>query len=321
MRQMGLSVEHPEPEVRSGGAGLRDAADIEPDEAYFARLRSGFGACGVSLSIGPVGMRLEGLSREQAAWMADVYRPFVIDAAESPDMTITLHPAGVDAFLRLPADGSAEIYRMGRRARGSRLHLWSYEFAGRVDSEPRRAALALVSSAGPLFERGLENFLRVLTASIVVERGGFLLHGSGVVRRRRAYVFFGPSGSGKTTVTHLCPHDTILSDDLTLVVPHDGAYVAAGIPFGMAFHRVPETRACFPIASLNRLVKSERVARERLTGARALAEVAGCLPFVMQEPQRAARALAAAGRALREVPVYRLRFRRDDSFWSVVQES
>src|SRR2546422_11646120 len=71
-------------------------------------------------------------------------------------------------------------------------------------------------------------------------------------------LFRSPSGSGKTTVTHLSPGDQVLSDDLTLVVRTRGRYEAAGIPFGMAHHRVPDTSGSFPIASLNRLVQRDR---------------------------------------------------------------
>ena len=145
------------------------------------------------------------------------------------------------------------------------------------------------------------------------------MHGSGIVRGGAAYVFFGPSGSGKTTVTHLSPQDTILSDDLTLIVPSEEGYAAVGIPFGMAHHRTPQTSASFPLASLNRLEQTDQeVHAEPIEGARALAELAGSLPFVMQEKEQAARALETARRVLESVPAYRLHFRRDDAFWNVV---
>src|SRR5207247_1225576 len=128
--------------------------DLVPGDDYFGGLNQPFGPVCLDLGIGPLRMRLDGLSPRQAEQMRWRVRPF----------------------------------------------------------------LALVRAEGPLFDRGLENFLRILTASHILESGGFLLHASGVVRAGRAYVFFGPSGSGKTTVTHLSPGDQVLSDDLTLVV-------------------------------------------------------------------------------------------------------
>jgi hypothetical protein len=305
--------------VESGQTVSRE--DFLPGDDYFASLREPFGSSEVSLSIGPVRLRLEGLAPEQAESLALRFRPFLGAAEDEGAVSIGLMRAGVDGFLRTPVGGAKEIYRIGSRREGERLALWSYEFAGWLEASGRRAVLALAHRDGHLFERGLENFLRVLTASFILEEGGFLLHGSGVVRGGRAYIFFGPSGSGKTTVTHLSPEDTVLSDDLTLVARARGGYQAAGIPFGLAHQRTPQTASSFPIASLNRLVQSPDVRREPLLGARAVAEVAGSLPFVMQEAGRAALAMEVVGRALLSLPVYRLHFRRDDSFWDVVEET
>jgi len=117
-----------------------------------------------------------------------------------------------------------------------------------------------------LFDRGLENYLRTLTASLILDRGGLLVHSAAVVRGGRAYLFFGPSGSGKTTVTRLSPRDMVLSDDLALVLPAREGFVVAGIPFGMAHHHVPDTNDSFPLVALLRLVQSKDVLRQRLEG-------------------------------------------------------
>ena len=305
-------------EVESAAVGARD--DFVPGDDYFAALKEPFGTESLGLGIGPLCLRLDGLSWRQAANLEHRFRPFVGHPAGIPDVRVSLRPARVKGFLSSPEVGRLETYRLESRARDDRTALWSYEFAGTVEPARRRALLALVEPEGPLFDRGLENFLRVLTASFSLESGGFLLHASAVVRHGRSYVFFGPSGSGKTTVTRLSPEDVVLSDDLTLVVHTCGHYAASGIPFGMAHHRVPDTNGSFPIASLNRLVQSREVRREPLVGARAVAEVASSLPFVMQETGQAQRAVEVVARALRETPAYRLHFRPDASFWDAVQE-
>ncbi len=300
---------------------MNGPADFLPTQGYFARARKSFGPASVTLAFGGLRMRLEGLGEMQSDLVRRRFGPFLQDGDGDPDVSVSLRRAGVDSFLRLRSDGIPETYRLGMRLKGSRLEVWSYEFAGWVDRVDRRALVALVSTSRSRFARGMENFLRVLTASFILDRGGFLLHAAGIVRGGRAYVFFGPSGSGKTTVTDLSPEDTVLSDDLTLVVRRAGRYEAAGIPFGLAHHKVPATRACFPIASLNRLVKSPTLDRQPLTGARALAEVSASLPFVMQDKQQACRALEVVGRALAEIPAHELRFRRDSTFWGVIQET
>jgi hypothetical protein len=295
--------------------------DFEPGDDYFSLPREPFGDRRLRVRVGPLGFDLTGLSGDQHALLATRFRPFVESSAEAGHaaLTIGFSRAGVGGFLAMPREGP-EIYRMGRRVTGSRIAIWAYEFAGTADTDTRLAELALVPAGGPEFERGAENFLRVLTALYILEHGGLLVHGAGVVRDGCAHVFFGPSGSGKTTVTRLSPGDTILSDDLTLVVPAAGGYAAAGIPFGMAHHAVPDTSGLFPLAGLHRLVQSPEVRREPLTGALALAELASCLPFVMQDPGRVGAALSNASRLVSSVPVGRLLFRRDPSFWEAAQE-
>src|SRR5712692_2638871 len=203
--------------------------DFHPGPDYFSRSGESFGRDSIDLIIGPIRMRLLGLAGDQAEALGERFRPFTAEGRGEPDLSITLRPAGVPGFLTMRGEGPSETYRLESRVDGGGAHLWSYELAGRLESGTGRAMLDLVEPQGELFERGLENFLRVMTASFIVTRGGFLLHGSGVVRKGRAYIFFGPSGAGKTTITALSPADTILSDDLTLVVRReDGGYGAAG---------------------------------------------------------------------------------------------
>jgi len=296
------------------------ASDYVPDEGWFARERPEFGTASLCLAVGGLRFVLQGLSGEQHARLERQYQPFVTaEESATPPLRLRLTRAGRDRFLALPEHGG-EIYRMGRRAGANGRDWWSYEFAGRIRSQDRAAELSLVAAEGPLFDRGLENFLRAMTASFVLEEGGLLLHAATVVRAGRAYVFFGPSGAGKTTVTRLSATDTVLSDDMTLVLPGPRGFEAVGIPFGMAHHHVPDTREAFPIAGLHRLVQSPAVERTAMSGAAALAELTTCLPYVCEDREEAARSLDIAGRLLAAVPVWRLFFRKDDSFWNVIQE-
>jgi hypothetical protein len=296
--------------------------DFVPGEEWFAARREPFGSASVDLGVGPLRFRLDGLSEQQADRLGARFRPFIAPRAAHavPDLTLRLSHAGRAQFLRLPA-GRHEIYRLERRSRLDVRDAWSYEFAGRLSLSRREADLALIEESGAQFDRGLENYLRTLTASLILERGGLLVHAAAVVRDGRGYLFFGPSGSGKTTVTRLSPGDTVLSDDLALVLPAREGFVVTGIPFGMAHHHVPDTNDSFPLVALLRLVQSKDVLRQALTGARALAELSSCLPFCMQDRTEAARALENAGRLLGVVPAWRLFFREDDAFWKVVEEA
>ncbi len=306
--------------VLSPPAGLLTEArgDHRPTPLWFDAARVPFGDRSLDLKFGPVRFRIDGLAPNQAADLAGRFRPFLDAGTGAQRVTVRLELAEIDHFLREPAAGTVENYRLEHRRDEKGLAIWSYEFAGRLDLATGRARLALVEGEGARFDRGLENFLRVLTASYILDGGGFLLHGAGVVRDGEAHIFFGPSGSGKTTVTDLSPHDVVLSDDLTLIVRTDRGYEAAGIPFGMAHHRVPGTTGSFPVAGFYKLVQAPQVRREPVPYSLAVAEVAACLPFVMQEGAQVVIALDNLARALTQIPVYRLEFRKDPSFWGAI---
>ena len=301
------------------GQDRPNRGDFNPDASWFESSRPAFGQGTLALRIGPLRFDLEGLSERQRERFADQYRPFLAAGSGAADLVVRTTRAGVESFLEVQ-DLAAEVYRMPARRDGRARRWWSYEFAGSLSGDRRHAELALVDEEGPRFDRGSENFLRVLTAGFILERGGLLLHGATVVRGGRAYVFFGPSGAGKSTVTRLSPDDLVLSDDLTLLVREAGAFRAAGIPFGMAHHHVPESNEAFSIAGLHRLVQSPEVRRERLAGAAAMAEVVASLPFVLLDGEDPRPAMENAARLVAEVPLWSLQFRKDDAFWSVIEE-
>ena len=308
---MGVSITTP----------IAEAADCNPEIGWLDLPRRPFGSEAIGLRIGSLRFRMEGLRSSQSEALRGLYAPF-LDEDAGPgraDLAIRIGDAGVERFLALPR-GRAENYRLETRRRAGAEDFWSYEFAGTLRLGRAQADLALVSGEGALFHRGLENFLRIMTATYILDRGGLLLHAAAIVRHGRAHVFFGPSGAGKTTVTSLSPDDLALSDDLTLVVRHGASgFRAAGIPFGMAHHVVPATRDEFPIAGLYRLVQSQEVRRDALSGAGGLAEIGACLPFVMQDPTHAGIALATAASLLDAVPAWRLSFRKDGSFWRCIE--
>src|SRR2546426_8492093 len=145
--------------------------DFHPDEAYFALPRRSFGDTSVVIAIGPLRMVLTGLARGQASLLRTRFEPFVVPPASSPDLRVSVRDAGVEAFLRSPEVGVAETYRLKSRTSGRRVVLWSYEFAGWFNPVSREAGVSLVAPEGPLFERGMENFLRVLVASLSLDLG------------------------------------------------------------------------------------------------------------------------------------------------------
>jgi len=184
----------------------------------------------------------------------------------------------------------------------------------RIDAGQRRAELYL-RCAQPLVQ--LEYFLRLVYALLAYEQDGLLLHASGIVRRGLALAFFGYSGSGKSTIARFSDQNAVLNDDLLLLLPQGGKWVAHATPFwnpGIQ-HKVVGSA---PLAGLLRLVQDSQVYLERLHEPLAVAELFACLPVVSADPDRSAGLLQRCQAILGAVPAYRLHFLPDDTFWKVI---
>jgi hypothetical protein len=307
------------------GRSLIDSAvqDLEfhPRAEYFTRSLKRRGGSTLRIRFAGVGFGLDGLSSEDAALIRARFGVFVKEGEPLPgDARIEVLDADVPAFLRMnsTAGGPAEAYRLEQCWEGSRLIAYSYEFAGWFDREGLEGQLALVSCGTDMLQRSVENYLRSLTAHRVLERGGFLLHGAGVVRDGGAHVFFGPSGSGKTTVTVLSEGDLILGDDLILIQEQKEELRAWPVPFRGVFRESPVEEGSFPLLGFYRLVQAPSDFLETLSAARGVAELMGSLPFVM-EGGSGSSALEAVGRAVARVPVHRLHFRKSPDFWRLLE--
>lgn len=179
-----------------------------------------------------------------------------------------------------------------------------------------RAMLALATAGA---EGGLEYFLRIACALLAFHRGGLLLHAAGLLVDGQVHLFTGVSGSGKSTVTALSPHALALSDDLVLLRPGETGWIAHGTPFWN-----PETAAragqtaSGPAAGIYKLVQAADVRVEALSPAAAAAELAANCPVVNGRPELLPELLARCRSLVGAVPVRRLHFRKDASFWGVV---
>jgi hypothetical protein len=161
--------------------------------------------------------------------------------------------------------------------------------------------------------------LRVIYALLAVRAGGLLFHGAGIVRRGQTFLFFGHSGSGKTTVSRLSPGDTVLNDDLVLLLPEEHTWTVHATPFWNPTQAGQPLPGSAPLGAMLRLVQARYVAVEALSQGQALAEVLSCVPGLASDTTSSLRLLAIGARLLQMVPVWRLHFLPDASFWRVVE--
>lgn len=304
-------------------AAATTGADFHPATSFFDSLGEGFGAGSLVIATGGVRARVSGLSARQLSEMAARYGIFArgsrggSDAAVDLDVEIRRSPR--DGFLRVRHTVPAEMYRLLTREEDGRLVVWSYEWAALWDRTAGRALLAATTDDRVVFDRIVENFLRVAFAHLALEKGALLLHGAGVVRDETAYVFFGPSGSGKTTVTTLSKGARILSDDLVILVPTDGGYAASSVPFRGLMTPPATSDGAWPLAGLFRLVKADEDRVEPLDAPHAVGELIQSLPFVTDCAGAMPKVLKVATDVAGTTPVSRLHFRKDAGFWRAVE--
>jgi hypothetical protein len=187
-------------------------------------------------------------------------------------------------------------------------------YAGGIDLELRKAHLTLQATQAV---EGVDYFLRLVYALLAFQAGGFLFHAAGVVRNRKAFLFFGHSGSGKTTICRLSTGDLVLNDDLVVLLPGGAGWIAHATPFWNPSQVQPASCSA-PVAGLYRLVQDRQVYREALNRPQALAEMISNVPVIPADPGRSNDLLVRCARLLAAVPAYNLHFLPEPSFWEVI---
>ncbi len=304
----------------SPAEGVRSEVEFHPHRSFFLDLPGPFGPHDLSVRAAGISTLLEGLSSRQRAELAARYGIFARAAEDAaPDLRVRLSRSPRPSFLRVQSGAGPEMYRLLTRREGSDLLAWSYEWASSTRLDEGEGVLVVTSNERVVFDRAVENYLRVAFAHLALEKGGFLLHGAAVVRGGRAFVFFGPSGSGKTTVTALSKGARVLSDDLVMIVREGSGFAAASVPFRGLLAPPASSSQSYELAGLFRLVKDSEHYLEELSRPRAAGEVVQSLPFVTERPEEAPRILEIVSDALQSVRVSRLHFRKDAEFWRVLE--
>jgi hypothetical protein len=134
---------------------------------------------------------------------------------------------------------------------------------------------------------------------------------------KRLSVFTGRSGAGKSTVASLAPAGTALTDEISLLRRHYGAWQAYGTPFWGEFRAEGQNRSA-PIGGIYSLVQAGKNRLELCTGREALAVLLGNTLFFSRAARERQRLLDTIIQLTREVPVYRLEFRKDTTFWELL---
>ena len=271
------------------------------------------------LAIGFDTIRFEGLSDAFAATLDARWGGF-LGPVRSARPRIVVRAVRGDGSVWLPPWRPGESYRLEADAAAGPLLVRSYHFALGPEASGRWRLAVEDQGAEPV-GRIIDNAARYLVARLAIEKGGLALHGAGLRRGGRAWIFAGPSGSGKTTAVRLSAQAESLGDDFAVLVPHEAGWGAPALPFDNA-EVAPESpvRGLTPLAGVLRLFQADAHRVERLSGVRAQASLLACaaFPWALSDlDDRAAESVAAiAASGL----FGHLHFALDSGFWRLLPE-
>jgi hypothetical protein len=164
----------------------------------------------------------------------------------------------------------------------------------------------------------IDAVLRILHTLLLAPRGGFLLHASSGVRNGSAFVFSGVSGVGKTTLISLAPPDvTLLTDEISYILPQGDGYRAFGTPFAGDLGR-SGANVSAPLKEINMLAQGSSNQRELLSTSKATAELLRNTLFFAADPEYVRLAFEAACRVATSIPIYRLTFLPSAEVWETI---
>lgn len=162
--------------------------------------------------------------------------------------------------------------------------------------------------------------LRVLYSILFTANRGLLLHATGIIRYKKAYLFLGPSGSGKTTIAMLSSASvTVINDEIVaLRIGNNGVIKVYGTPFWGEMRKGPAYNKPSPLHAVYFLKKSPKCYKTVIPSKHALSRLLRCCCLFSTEQQDMEMILNTGAALVNSVPVYELHFKKDGSFWDVV---
>lgn len=205
--------------------------------------------------------------------------------------------------------------RLGYGKMGEKVEIWLEEeklMMGEIDGDRQRGTYYDVSPKNFLTLFSL--FFRAFVQVCLLKFDGLLVHGCGIVKEGKGYLFMGPSETGKTTIAGNCGPKEVLSDEAVCVYRREGRW------------RIHSTFwRCWNMGSaeLSRIFvlhrDEKRPAAWRVRGAEAMA-------WLSQNPFTTPDSFGHSGKLLEllsglanDVPCIRMRIDPENAVWSDIE--
>lgn len=302
-----------------GGRAYPARRGSPPPFAYFEAVREAGGGERVVLGFDALRIAVGGLDTALAGALRERFASYVVSdgGATAADLTVAFAREARDYFIDPPQE--AEFNPVWIVCEGTRVRYVGYTLAGWFDTASRSGAILLSRGSYEPELRALENYLRCATAWCAAARGGAFVHGASAVRGGRGYLFFGESGAGKSTLSAVSRRATVVSDDLSLLLPRPGGGLdLVGSPFRGTFEEGGAVVGRFPLAAGFRIVKAERAAVRPVPRPVILGQLVGNLTFVAEAFRERPDLFAGVEAAFAAIPLFQLEFRKDDSYWDAI---
>ncbi|MBZ5640436.1 MAG: hypothetical protein LAO51_16970 [Acidobacteriia bacterium] len=275
----------------------------------------------MAIELGELRIEIGGLDDRFEAILRERYGPYAAEPrGQAGGLSVRLGLEDREYFIDPPE--SPEFNPVFVESDGGRVRFLGHRLAGWFDALDGEGVMLLARGSYETEAHAIENYLRAAVAWQAASRGGALVHAASAVRHGRGYLFFGESGAGKSTLCASNRRGTVVSDDLSLLLPAEGGKLRlVGSPFRGTYEEGEPVVGAFPLAAGFRIVKDHRVEVREAPRVRSLAELVGNLPFVAEEFARRPDLFERIERAFASVPLAHLHFRMDDSYWDAIERS
>ncbi len=160
---------------------------------------------------------------------------------------------------------------------------------------------------------------QILFAQLLADRGGIILHGSGLIFKEEGYLFAGHSDAGKTTLVKIFRHHArILNDDRLIVRKENGRFYLYGTPWHGELSLVAPDQV--PLKAILFLNQAKENKVEKTKGLEAFKRLYGCTIKALVTGRWTKNALDICQDLSREVPCYHLYFDKTEGVISTIEK-